>query len=236
MAAPSSTPVGVSRAPTRTHWWGFGIYAAVSVAHVGAMVFGPDGLVYPTKLLLMPTLALAAVIALGTHARSRPGALLLVAIALSWLGDGAGVFFPFLADELPAMLLCFGLAHLAYIVLFQRDLARRPIPRWTLFYALWWAGMIALLWPHLGVLAVGVGVYGAVLGGTAASAARGSHLTATGGAFFLASDTLLALLLFLPGMSAALTGPWVMLTYTIGQGLLVLGAVRLLTPAERSHR
>ena len=73
-------------------------------------------------------------------------------------------------------------------------------------------------------------------GAAAASAARGSRITATGGAFFLASDTLLALLLFLPGMSAALTGPWVMLTYTIGQGLLVLGAVRLLAPAQERNR
>ncbi|MBN9176941.1 MAG: lysoplasmalogenase [Microbacterium sp.] len=197
------------------------------------MVFGLDALVYPTKLLLMPALTLAALVALGIRARSRVGALLLLAIAFSWLGDGAGIFFPFLDDELPAMLACFGLAHLAYIALFLRALARRPLPRWALVYVAWWVTMIALLWPHLGALAIGVAIYGVVLGGTAASAARGSRITAAGGAFFLASDTLLALLLFLPGVSDALTGPWVMLTYTIGQGLLVFGAVRLLTRGER---
>lgn len=236
MAAPSSTPASVTRAPARTRWWGFGVYAAVSAAHVLALIASAAPFVYPTKLLLMPALALAALVALGTAANSRAGALLLLATALSWLGDGAGFFFPFLADELPAMLLCFGLAHLAYIVIFQRDLARRPIPRWTLAYSVWWVGMIVLLWPHLGALAIAVAAYGLVLGGTAASAARGSRITATGGAFFLASDTLLALLLFLPGMPAALTGPWVMLTYTMGQGLLVLGAVRLLAPAQERNR
>lgn len=224
----------------RTRWWGFGLYALVSAIHIVSGVVGPDVIVFPTKLMLMPALAIAALWALrgsfDTSTATRAASVLFVALAFSWLGDGAGFFFPFLDDELPAMLLCFGLAHLAYIVIFQRDLARRPIPRWTLAYSVWWVGMIVLLWPHLGALAIAVAAYGLVLGGTAASAARGSRITATGGAFFLASDTLLALLLFLPGMSAALTGPWVMLTYTIGQGLLVLGAVRLLAPAQERNR
>ena len=43
------------------------------------------------------------------------------------LGDSAGAFFPGL-PELPLMLAFFGLAHLAYIALFLRFLARRRMP------------------------------------------------------------------------------------------------------------
>lgn len=226
---------------TTAPWWGFWVYAVVSLVHVGAITLGVDALVYPTKLLLMPALAAAAMWALqrrrrgasstddgsGTAPRSAV-ALLLLAILFSWLGDGASFFFPMFDDELPAMLLCFGIAHLVYIWLFVRPLARRRVPAWTLIYAVWWGVMIAVLWPHLGALLIPVMIYGLVLGGTALASTRGGALTAAGGAFFLASDTILAFRLFLPGSSEALAGPWIMLTYTIGQGLLAYGIVRLL--------
>lgn len=224
---------------SRTHvrWWGFWLYATVSVVHVGAISFGLDPLVYPTKLLLMPALALAVLWAfLGNSdtggarepAPRRVIVLLVAAIAFSWFGDGASFFFPMFDDELPAMLLCFGVAHLLYIWLFVRPLARRRVPIWTLAYAVWWGVMIAVLWTHLGALLVPVMVYGLVLGGTAVAATRGGAITAIGGAFFLASDTILAFRLFLPGGSESLAGPWIMLTYTIGQGLLAYGIMRLL--------
>ncbi len=222
---------------TRTQWWGFALYAAVAALHVATGIVGPESLEYPTKLLLMPVLALAALWALRGTPRSplttRVAVMLVVALTFSWLGDGAAAFFPFLDDELPAMLLCFGLAHLVYIVLFLRYLPRRPIPRWTIVYALWWIVMIAALWPSLGPLALGVAVYGLVLGGTAVAATRGSVVTAVGGAFFLASDTILAVRLFLPEYTPPFSGAWVMITYTIGQGLLAYGVVRLLRRGTR---
>ena len=178
--------------------------------------------------------------------------LLLLALAFSWLGDGAGLFFPFFGAELPPMLICFGFAHLLYIALFTRGLrdtrprraddtgagdaapARRRLPRWTLVYAVWWIVMIVLLWPHLGALAVGVAAYGLVLAGTAAAAALGSRATALGGLLFVASDTLLALRLFLPGADAVIGDVAVMSTYGLGQGLLAAGTVALLR-ARRPH-
>ena len=221
----------------RTRWWGFGLYALVSAIHIVSGVVGPDVIVFPTKLMLMPALAIAALWALrgsfDTSTATRAASVLFVALAFSWLGDGAGFFFPFLDDELPAMLLCFGLAHLAYILLFLRFLPRRPVPRWTLVYAAWWVLMVAVLWPSLGALAIAVALYGLVLGGTAVAATRGGAITTAGGAFFLASDTILALRLFLPDQTGLLAGPWVMLTYTIGQGLLAYGIVRLLREEPR---
>lgn len=210
--------------------WPFAVYAAVSALHVGAMLVGAEPLVYPTKLLLMPALAFAVVWALRGAVGSAPGILLLGALAFSWLGDGAALFFPFLGDELPAMLACFGIAHLLYMWLFARHLRIRPLAPWALVYALWWGATLVVLWPHLGALAVAVAIYGLVLGGTAALSTRGGTITAVGGAFFLASDTILAMRLFLPPEISDTVPSWsVMLTYTIGQGLLAYGATRLLT-------
>lgn len=223
---------GATSTSTRIRWWGFALFALVSAVHVGALVFGTDVIVYPTKLLLMPTLAAAVLWARP----QRPGlaAVLLVGIGLSWFGDGAAFFFPFAADELPFMLLCFGLAHLAYIWLFLRLPRAHRVPAWTVVYAVWWVGMLLVLLPWLGALTIAVAAYGLVLGATATLSTRGGAIAAAGGAFFLASDTILALQLFTPDLLPdALTAPVVMLTYTIGQGLIACGVVRHLTP-ERS--
>ncbi len=197
-------------------------FAAMSLVHVWALAVG-SGIASPTKLWLMPLLAIPVLVSV----RLQPALailLLLAAIALSWLGDGAGAFFPG-GPELPLMLLFFGLAHIAYIVLFARTLRVRRLPWWTLVYAAWWIGMIIVLGPHTGALLPAVAAYGIVLGGTAAVAARCHPLIAVGGVFFLASDTILAFRLFMADAMPAWTSPLVMLTYTLGQGLLVAGAL-----------
>jgi hypothetical protein len=196
-------------------------YLAMSIVHVIALATGSD-LASPTKLWLMPLLAIPVLVSLRRHP-ALAIALLLAAIALSWLGDGAGAFFPD-GPELPLMLLFFGLAHIAYIVLFARVLRRRRMPWWALVYAAWWIAMIIALGPHTGALLPAVAAYGIVLGGTAAFAARCHPLVITGGVFFLLSDTILAFRLFLDDMPAW-TSPLVMLTYTLGQGLIVASAL-----------
>nr|WP_241739971.1 MULTISPECIES: lysoplasmalogenase [Microbacterium] len=195
--------------------------------HVAALTFGWSPVEYPSKLVLMPALAFAVLWALRGTRWSLDAALLLLAIGFSWLGDGAATFFPFVDETLIPMLACFGIAHLLYIALFVRPAARRPVARWSLVYIAWWIGMLILLWPHLGGLAVAVAVYGLVLGGTAAASTRGNLLTTVGGAFFLASDTILSIRLFWPDPTL-FAGGWVMLTYTLGQGLLAVGLVTLL--------
>lgn len=229
------TPAGTLATPrVRTRWWGFWLYATVSLVHVASQVFGWDAIEYPTKLALMPALALAAVWAARGTRWSGAMTLLVLAIAFSWLGDGAATFFPFIDETLIPMLACFGIAHLLYIALFLRPVARRPVARWAVVYVAWWIGMLLLLWPHLGGLAIAVAIYGLVLGGTAAAATRGSLLTTIGGAFFLASDTILSIRLFWPDPTV-FSGPWVMSTYTLGQGLLAAGIVVLLQRAESAR-
>ncbi|WP_217184377.1 lysoplasmalogenase family protein [Streptomyces sp. AC495_CC817] len=210
--------------------WAFLPYAVASVAHVVLLAMG-NPLTGPTKLALMPLLAVPVVV---SARRLRPRitlVLLLAALLFSWLGDGAGALFPGL-PELPLMLGFFGIAHLAYIALFVRHLTRRRMPWWALVYAAWWIAMISVLGPHTGGLLVGVAIYGLILGCTAAFSARCQPLIATGGAFFLASDTILAFRLFVPDTLPSWSSPAVMLTYTLGQGLIIAGALLALRTRE----
>ena len=78
---------------------------------------------------------------------------------------------------------------------------------------------------HLGALLVPVAVYGAVLGTMAALAGGRGGLIALGGAFFVVSDSVLALGRFLPGYEFALHDLVVMSTYLAAQGLIAWGVV-----------
>jgi len=203
---------------------GFAPYAVVSVIHVIALAAGAEAVAAPTKLWLMPLLVVAV---LWGGRGSRWGGtytLLFVAIAFSWLGDGAGAFFP-AAPTVPMMLLFFGLAHLCYIWIFWRRIPIRRVPMWAAVYGVWWVALLAILWPSLGALLLAVAVYGLVLGGTAVAASRCHPLVAAGGAFFLASDTILAFRLFTPDAMPDWTSPLVMLTYCLGQGLIAAGVI-----------
>ena len=216
-------------------WIGFAPFVVVSIIHIVALAAGADSVADPTKLMLMPALAIAV---FWGGSGSRWGSaytLLLTAIALSWIGDGAGTFFPML-PTVPMMLLFFGLAHLCYIWLFWRIIPVRRVPGWAIAYGLWWIGLLIILWPTLGGLLVPVAIYGLVLGGTAVAASRCHPLVAAGGALFLASDTVLAFRLFTPDAMPGWTSPLVMLTYCLGQGLIaagVLAADRLQTATNR---
>lgn len=212
-------------------WWTFLPYGVVAVVHVVALGIGSD-LAAPTKLWLMPLLAVPILLSLPLRPTIAP-VLLLTAVLLSWLGDGSGAFFPAL-PTLPVMLGFFALAHVAYILVFLRVLGRGPLPRWTLVYATWWVAMIAVLGPHTGSLFIAVAAYGLVLGGTAALSARCHPVILAGGAFFLLSDTILAFRLFVPEAMPAWTSPAVMLTYTLGQGLIVAGALLTLRAGRKN--
>lgn len=212
--------------------WAFAPYIILSAAHV-ILLAVDSPLAGPTKLALMPLLAIPVLVSARRLKPRSVTVLLLVALLFSWLGDGAGAFFPAL-PELPLMLGFFGVAHVAYIVLFARHLSRRRMPWWALIYVVWWIAMVIVIGPHSGDLLVAVAVYGLVLAGTAAFSTRCHPLVAVGGAFFLTSDSILAFRLFLPDALPEWSSPAVMLTYTIGQGLIVAGALAS-ARAERSR-
>ncbi|MBN9612149.1 MAG: lysoplasmalogenase, partial [Actinobacteria bacterium] len=196
-------------------------YIVVSVVHVVLGLFDLPGRGFETKQLLMAALALAAVWAAWSIRPWPRTAMILVLIAMagSWIGDGAGLLFPAL-PTLPMMILFFGIAHIAYIVLFWRAPGAsevRGVPRWALVYIVWWIAALAIVGPHSGSLFIPLAIYGLVLGGTAALSTRFGPLVATGGAFFLLSDTLIAFQEFMD--VPVWLDQLVMPTYELGQGL-----------------
>ncbi|WP_166983802.1 lysoplasmalogenase family protein [Paramicrobacterium fandaimingii] len=216
-----------SRIPPVGLVWSFAPFAIISVVHVMALWLSSP-IAAPTKLFLMPLLLVPVAVASRRLTPRTAVALLVCAIALSWLGDAAGAFFGF-APELPTMLLFFGLAHGAYMLLFARHAVRRRLPRWTLIYGVWWVAMLILLASHVGPLIAAVAVYGLVLGGTATLASRCHPLTVSGSFLFLLSDSVLAFRLFLPEWMPPWTSPAVMATYTAGQALIVAGMLLTLS-------
>ena len=126
----------------------------------------------PTKLALMPLLALAVLVRRTRRAlRHALHALLLTAIALSWLGDGAGTFFPVAphaADDAALLRPRAPLLHLAVLarLAVRRCRRGRRCTRCGGSCSSRCCGRI------LGGLAIAVAVYGLVLGGTARGRAR----------------------------------------------------------------
>lgn len=221
--------------PSRARWWAFAPYVVVSLWHLVVLLPGmpaSDLAVTVSKLLLMPTLALGVVFS-GRLTNGARSVLLLAAIAFSWLGDEAGLFFGAL-PTVPTMVGFFALAHVFYIWLFTRHLKQRRLPWWTLIYAVWWVVMIGVLWPRLGTLAVPMAVYGLILGAMAATSAATTTLIATGGAVFLLSDSLLAFQLFPPTPLGAWSDIAVMTAYCLGQLLIAVGVLR--APARVTAR
>ncbi len=198
-------------------------YLVLSVVHLVVLAGGDFAAVTATKLLLMPALALAVLLA--RPPRSARIGLLLTAIGLSWAGDaaltGPGSMWFVIG------LLAFLAAHVAYVVLFARESrGARRFPVWTAVYVAWYVGFLSLLAPHLGGLFAPVAAYGLVLGVMAALAGRVGGVVAIGGALFVVSDTVLALGRFLPGYEFALHDLVVMSTYLAAQGLIAYGVLR----------
>lgn len=197
-------------------------YLVVSSLHLVLLYLGPAWSVTATKALLMPLLALAVV--LLVRPQRAPAPLLLAGIAFSWGGD---VLLSFPGDGwFVAGLSSFLLAHVVYIVLFLRmPRARRRPPVWSYIYWVWMIVMLGLLLPHAGALSAPIMLYAAAIGTMAMCASLHDRWIALGGAFFIASDSVLALGRFLPGYEFAAHDFVVMSTYLAAQGFIAWGVV-----------
>ena len=202
--------------------WAFAPYVAVSILHVIILAAGPQELSIVTKVLLMPALLLAFLVALPR----RRGEVLVwgaFAIVASWAGD---VLLSTPGDiGFIVGLGCFTLAHASYLVLFLRAVREHRIPWLALLYVPWWAALVVILAPHAGALLVPAAAYGIVLGASAAASLGSNRVVGIGGLLFLLSDTLLALRLFYPGFEFWQQDAVIMLGYTAGQGLIIFGVV-----------
>lgn len=195
----------------------------VALVHLVAQATAPGGVLADlTQVLLMP--ALAWVLLTGTpNPKSRLVRLVLLALLLSWLGD---TLPRFAEDESEVgfglMLGAFLLAQLAYVAAFLpfagRSIARtRPVL--LIPYLLALLVLVALTAGGGGPL-VPVIAYGLAIVVMAVLATGIDRVAAIGAVLFLVSDTFIAVRAFV-GLELPLHGVWVMLTYVLGQALLV---------------
>lgn len=201
-------------------------FAAVTAAHLVAQLIGPgEMLTHVTQALLMPLLAVA--LFLGTAPpRGRQVWAVLVALFFSWLGDLLPRFVAGDAEFL-TMVGCFLVAQVWYIVAFapnwRRSVARQPLL--LLPYLLAFVFLIVFCAEGAGVLLVPVVIYGLALVTMAVLSTGFGWIAGLGGAIFFVSDAMIALRSF-ADIAPPASGFWVMLTYSLGQALIVLAVLR----------
>jgi len=203
--------------------------AVIGLAHLIALFLAELGtagaaeFAGATKVWLMPVLLVSFLWALPV-VRSQIALWGTLAILFSWAGDvllaapGGNGFLLGLGS--------FFLAHVSYLVLILRFLKRRRVPWLAAIFAVWWVGFVLLLAPYAGPLLIPISLYGVVLAAMAAVAWTANRWVAIGAVFFLASDSILGLSLFVPKFDFWQLNLVIMLTYLLGQALIAGGAVR----------
>lgn len=210
------------------------VFIAVSLLNLAGVATGNDKLVYFTKPLLMPVLALW----LSEDTRHHPPRFLkrmvFAGLAFATLGD---ILMMFSEQQLFFMLglVAFLFTHLSYIGGFSaiRNLdkgALREQPLWLLPFVVFLAGLLWWLWPGIPeAMRLPVAIYACVITAMALSVANlAGHVPAAvhrsmlfGAILFMLSDTLIAIHRF--GNALPSPGIAIMLTYLIGQFLIVRG-------------
>lgn len=193
-------------------------YLLVSAWHLYGTLPDVTGVAGPTKGLLMPLL-LVTLLQSVPHAANRLTLVAAAAVVLSWLGDiTIGTFLVGLSFFL--------LAQVVYTVLFGRLKGRRRPWAWVVFA--YCAALCVWLVPHTGSMAVPVVLYAVAIASMAFFAAGVNTVTFVGAAFFVLSDSLLAVNRFVGTVEVPYSDFLVMATYLLGQGLIVLGVSRRL--------
>lgn len=214
---------------TASRVW-FGLFVIAGIADVLAELFDVPPAKTVLLFLLMPLL-LGYVLS-RTAPRTALVRWLLAAIAFSWLGDGFGSVTLVKIGFFAAAQLCYLLAFRPY---WRSSVLRRP-PVLAL-YAIATIGMIVFFARHAGPMLVPVIGYGLLIGTMAVLATGLGRLGLIGGLLFFVSDTILALLLFVPAASFFGQGALIMLTYLAAQAVLAIAVLaKDRQPAAASDR
>lgn len=200
------------------------VFVLVSAVHLTSQLAAHGGLLAgATQVMLMPAL-LAVLVTASKPPRSPLVRGVMVALVFSWLGDTVPRFLSGQASFL-AMVACFLCAQIAYVIALRPTwrcsvLAR---PLLVLPYVGVWLLVVGMCAPRSGILLGPIAVYGTALALMAVLATGLGRIGGIGGAIFLVSDSLIALHTF-AGITLPAHDFWVMLTYLVGQALIV-GAV-----------
>jgi uncharacterized membrane protein YhhN len=189
---------------------------------------------YTTKPLLMPLLAAALISSGSISINNRK--LLLAGIFFSWVGDILLMFDYKGTDYFIGGLASFLCAHIMYIIYFVTTKGQQPSllkkrPLLILAVLAYTLALILLLYPALGPMRLPVLVYAGVIAtmllcslhAFAQLPVQAARLMVTGAAFFVLSDSLLAINRFYQPYPIA--GTLIMLTYCIAQFCIVKGGI-----------
>ena len=207
-------------------------YAIVSVVTVLGYLASATAVTTVAKPLLMPLLA-AFLISASPRPFTRMVRIVLAALAFSWVGDVA-LEAKRLSDVEWLFLLGLGaffVAQVLYIVAFAPVIRASSPPRppyWALGYVLYGAVIVGFAGPDLGELLLPVAVYSVAICTMGIVAAGVNTYTALGAGLFIISDSLIVLgfdVTDILTLAESVQRFLVMGTYTLAQGLLVVGVV-----------
>lgn len=195
-------------------------YVVVLIHLVGQLFSPASAITEVSQVLLMATLGVKLWV--NTHSpRGRLVQLGLAALFFSWVGDTLPRFLDGDGGFL-AMIGGFLVAQACYVVAFwpyrKNSILSKPLL--IIPYALAAIALVALCGEGAGSLLVPVIVYAIVILAMAVLATGLGPYATAGGVIFLVSDALIALRAF-ADFTLPAHGFFVMLTYIVGQGLLV---------------
>ena len=210
-------------------------YIGFSVIYLLMIIFGREDIAWFMKPFLIPFLLLAA-----NHCGAFPSKkFLLTALFFSWIGDivllfaGKGQLYFIIG------LISFLISHIAYIILFSKQLRINS----TRNKAIFWVGitaiivylmvMLSILLPSLGDLKIPVFVYAIVLSTMLLFAFKGylkwskpaGMYILLGAIVFVSSDSIMAFDKFYAPLK--FSSLLIMSTYIMAQYLIVVGILKL---------
>ncbi|NGY37142.1 lysoplasmalogenase [Flavobacterium sp. XN-5] len=210
-------------------------YVFISFTYLLIILLGHEDIAWYIKPFLLPFLILGVYF----HSDFPSKKFLLTALVFSWIGDIILLFAD--RDEMYFMagLIAFLLSHIAYILLFNKQIK----PNKTKSIAVFWIGvtaiivylglMMSLLLPSLDGLTVPVFVYALVISTMLLFAFKGFLIWDTpgnryiliGAIVFVSSDSILAFNKFY--QPVVLDSFLIMITYLVAQFLFVWGVFEL---------
>lgn len=202
-----------------TKLW-FGAFLITGTADVLAELFNAKDLA--RILIFLPMPMLFGYVLARVRPRTALVRWLLAAIVFSWLGDAFG-------QETLIKIAFFAVAQVCYLLAFLpywRDSVLRR-PQFLILYAIATVAMIIFLLPYATTLQLPVIIYALLVGTMTVLATGLGRLGTIGGLLFFVSDTILALMLFVPSLAFPGQGAAVMLTYLSAQAVLAIAVLAL---------
>ncbi|MFA7287709.1 MAG: lysoplasmalogenase [Melioribacteraceae bacterium] len=202
------------------------------ILYVGTLKIRPYPLQYLTKIL--PLLVLIIIAYRGLHGNKRN--LILLGLFISLIGD---ILLDLHGKNLFLLgIISFGIAHFMYILALYRNPTIRNKRIWLLpFLLAYGVGLWNILAPELGEMLIPATIYLILITSMGISAILGKNnhfLIIIGAIFFIFSDSVIAINVFLTKISNS--SYFIMLSYYPAQFLITYGTILSKNIVKDTHR